>query len=465
MRFGLCFILIALAPYAVYPQGHRSAVAKPLEGWRSDFKACRDEALGKNRPLVLVWGHDMCPHCKALVADLSTNETFKIWQKSSDYVFCHITGKRGKGSKESKLAKTFAATAGGTLTYQPSSYPYVCVYHKQEDGTVLARSFTTQSAVAVMDFAQKVFSRASPSSPSRDAPAQTASEITPQSFCGSYTAQLPFVTAISNAPVRGDASLSLHVLPDRDGAGLPSINYSATLPDGSGFSGTAPFKMEEVVDGTGATSKVLRVDIAGRAEGGELRLPLKIKPFAAESWKNPSAPEGLPSVFLADGARAEYRSAPDAEARELAVYGGFYRRGRSLKQLCTLFDLSPKMFLKVRAESAVSERFGEVRAWPSCKIVAGGKTFVPAKKKLPLTFAYVPANGTISGRVAIPFANKTIMGDLKGVVLPGWIDCHCGSKFTPRPFASGLLAYKDYVKEGTNWVEVTHSVPFEIKAK
>lgn len=466
MRFSLFFTLIALMPYAVYSHGGRPvARVKTLEGWRSDFKACRDEALGKNRPFVLVWGHDMCPHCKALAADLSTNETFKLWRQSSDYVFCHVTGRRGKISKEIKLAKTFAATAGGTVTYQPSSYPYVCVYHKKGDGTVVARSFTTQSAAAVMDIAQKAFSEVPSSIPSRDETVKKAAEITPQSFCGSYTAQLPFVNAISNASVRGDASLALHVLPDRDGVGLPSINYSATLPDGSGFSGAAPFKMEEVVDGTGATSKVLRVDIVGRAEGGELKVPLKIKPFAAESWKNPSAPEGLPSVFLADGAKAEYRSMSDSEAHELAIYGGFYRRGQSLKQLCTLFDLSPKMSLKVRAGGTVSERFGEVLAWPSCKIVAGGKTFAPAKKKLPVALAYLPANGTISGRVPIPFANKTIVGELKGVVLPGWIDCHCGTKFTPRPFASGLLAYKDFVKKGTNWVEVTRSVPFEIRAK
>ena len=461
----ICAFALLLLPFgASYADGRPE-----LEGWRSDFEVCRKEATQKNRPLVLLWGTDKCPHCRKLSDDIATNSVFTAWRKESGFIFCHVvakTGKAARGGNAAKTAKIFAATAGGTRDSQPISFPYVCLYHKRSDGRVSALSFTTESSFEVMEAARKLFSGVSVTTNDvlRIDTEKAETEITPASFSGSYTVQLPLVGVSSNALLRGVGSLALSIRPSFDG-NVTSVTYSATLPDGSSFSGMTPFRIETVIKETGATSKVARVDVEVKMEKGFLKLPLKITPFGARAWKNPSVPEGLPSVFAADGLRPVCRLGGNDVEQELAVYGGFLRRGRTPKQLCELFDLSPRMSLKIRSADVVSERYGKAKSWPRGKINAQKNGFSLAGKKGGFSLSYDNTSGFVAGTGTIQFADYATPCELKGVVLPGWLDCHCGTGFTPRPFAAGLLRFKDFVKEGENWVAVIRSVPFELVAK
>jgi hypothetical protein len=447
-----------------------SLAAEPsvLPGWRSDFEACRVEAEKTGRPLVLVWGAALCAHCRELMADLETNATFKVWKdQKKDYLFCAVRQEVGKRkSKQVKRAKVFAASAGGTRTSQPASFPYVCLFYRKSPSKVWADSFTTHHADAIIAAADRLFSGVASTGTihkvSEDVPMEEAGV---DAYIGNYTVQLPSVGVASNALIRGGACLALDIQPALESAGSALVSYSGVTPDGYPFKGEAPLSLTSATNGAGVRSCFGHVSIMAKTETCRMTLPLKIKPFARKFWKNPSVPEGLPAVFADGGTNSCFWIDQEGKKTLLQVYGGFLRRNFAPRKICDHFDFSPAMKLKVRAKGIESERYGKVLKWPSAKVTADLKNFSVQSSVGNVQLIYASALGMVGGTGAVKFAERSLYGKFTGIVLPGWVDCHCGTEFTARPLVSGSFCFEDFVKKGDAWVPVKRSVPFVIIAK
>lgn len=129
--------------------------ALSIPGWSSDFHASTNLAIQAHVPLVMIWGNRGCEHCQRLEADVQ-EAGFADWRAASGYQFCFVLGSLGKDPANAKGARTFSGTAGGTMA-SPRSYPFVCVYWRRPDGTLSARSFTTESADTVRAAAEDCF--------------------------------------------------------------------------------------------------------------------------------------------------------------------------------------------------------------------------------------------------------------------------------------------------------------------
>ena len=456
----LFILLSATVSFAAEPSA--------LPGWRSDFEACRVEAEKTGRPLVLVWGAALCAHCRELMADLETNATFKVWKdQKKDYLFCAVRQEVGKRkSKQVQRAKVFAASAGGTRTSQPASFPYVCLYCRKSPSKVLADSFTTHHADFIMSAAERLFSGVAPSGEIHKVTAEVPTEEAGiDAYVGNYTVQLPSVAVASNAFIRGGACLALNVQPPLDSAGGARVSYSGVTPDGHPFEGEAPFSLTSVTNDAGVRSQFGHVSIVVKTETCKMTLPLKIKPFARNSWKSPSVPEGLPAVFADGGTNSCFWVDREGKKTLLQVYGGFLRRNFAPRKICDHFDFSPTMKLKVRAKGIESERYGKVLKWPSAKVSADLQNFSVKSSVGNVQLIYASAFGIVGGMGEVRFAERSLRGKFTGIVLPGWVDCHCGTDFTARPFVSGSFCFEDFVKKGEDWVPVTRSVPFVFIAK
>lgn len=155
-------IIYTLVASALLPLASMAADLATIDGWSSDFEASKNEAISKNKPMILVWGNKGCTHCQKLEEDLQTNAEFKAWKAQTKYVYCFILGKNDKDPDGTENAKNFAKFAGGTLEENKSGYPFICFYWQKKDGTIVATSITDkgkkEKASIIIQTANSLFS-------------------------------------------------------------------------------------------------------------------------------------------------------------------------------------------------------------------------------------------------------------------------------------------------------------------
>lgn len=284
------------------------------------------------------------------------------------------------------------------------------------------------------------------------------------SYAGRYTVQLPCIQPSTNVLSSGDAALVLEMSSKSD-IKKGRMKFSGTLPNGKRVSGSAYLEPYSEIGEDGLVQHAtLPIFVPSSTES--FGVFLKIVSNAAKTWETPSDSLNLPTVKAVDGTYAFWRTTkPIQQITFHDVYGAYFETGSSPVELCERFGLENEFTFNVcQSEAIDSERWGPVLRWPAFSCTASAKKFVinhgDGKPKL----TYTAKSGILSGSGKVEFEGKSVNGTFEGVVLPGWIDCHCGEGFVERPFAAGAFWFTDYVRISGKWKSVRRSVPFEITA-
>ena len=228
------------------------------------------------------------------------------------------------------------------------------------------------------------------------------SSATAAAFEGAYTVTLPD----ADGKV-GTATVSLKV------AKSGKASWSAVMPNGMKLSGSAPLTAN--ADGTASLS------LYKRASTDMFAAEFVFKPNAAATWGD----EGnMDTVFAPAGIHAchLYRKGSTATRTLFDVYGGYWKKNATPLEICELFELQPTLDVV-----AAGEKVGELMATRS--------GFGFAKGGAITSFRYTKSTGVFAGSATL----GGVSGKLSGILLPGWIDCHCGEPVTERPYASGTF--------------------------
>jgi len=226
-------------------------------------------------------------------------------------------------------------------------------------------------------------------------------------FVGSYT-----VTLVGNNSGVGTAYLVIKTVK----AGTTSV--SGMMPDGSSVS--LSVRLSVNADGS-ATLPIYK-----KTSKGTFSAALRIAANAAATWGD----EGNTDVIHAvNGCLASWETAIDEV--NFTVYGGYWKKGASPLEICELYDLSPELSVVASGEEMASA-------------TATKNGFrIPSRLAL-TTLTFTKSTGVFSGRVRMVVEGVSVWGTVKGVLLPGWIDCGCieGKTIIERPYGSGTLYYK-----------------------
>jgi len=139
--------LLAAAMLAAPASGAVATVSAEGTGfWMDSFAVATNYAWQTKTPLVLLWTNKGCDECAKLEEAVSGTD-FAAYQAASPYAYCYVMGvsKKDTGVNKNSGANEFARSAAGTIADKRkwiSSFPYVCLYWPQPDGTFSATSFT-----------------------------------------------------------------------------------------------------------------------------------------------------------------------------------------------------------------------------------------------------------------------------------------------------------------------------------
>jgi len=151
------YLNLAICVCAVFLSALTARAANvELSGWGSDFVSATNNAVALHRPLVLFWANTGCEHCEKLEEEVQS-KAFVSWQDDSPYLFCFVLGKNGKDPDGTTIVRDFARTAAWTMSKPLKAYPFICLYWPKHDGSVVVKSFTTETASTVMTRADAVF--------------------------------------------------------------------------------------------------------------------------------------------------------------------------------------------------------------------------------------------------------------------------------------------------------------------
>ena len=221
-------------------------------------------------------------------------------------------------------------------------------------------------------------------------------------FEGLYTVTLPDVRGEA-----GTATVSLKV--SKAGKGT----WSAILPNGAKLSGSA--QLSANTDGTASLS------LYKRSSSDMFAAEFILKPFAAETWGGEGAKDTVVAPAFIRPCHL-YRKGAVSVLMLFEVYGGYWEKNTTPLEICGLFDLSTAIGVSIGGEAV-----GEVTATKS------GFSF--AKGGAITSFKYTKATGVFTGAATL----DGVKGKISGILLPGWIDCHCGDPVIERPYGSGTF--------------------------
>lgn len=140
-------IFAAVAVLATSAFGAVETVSAEGTGfWMESFAMATNYSWQTKTPLVLLWSNKGCGECAKLEEAVSGKD-FVAYQSSSSYAYCYVMGvsKKDAGVNKDSGANEFARSAAGTIADKKkwlTSFPYVCLYWPQTDGTFKATAFT-----------------------------------------------------------------------------------------------------------------------------------------------------------------------------------------------------------------------------------------------------------------------------------------------------------------------------------
>jgi len=222
------------------------------------------------------------------------------------------------------------------------------------------------------------------------------------SYAGSYT-----VTLVDQAGEAGTGNLTVKITM----AGKATVK--GIMPDGTSISVSAVVSPN--LDGT-ATLPIYKA--SGKYE---VSMALAVKPDAYETWGSEGDKYTVRSVT---GCLATYN------AVSFSVFGGYWESTTPLA-ICDDYKLSYVLDVVVGGETN--------------DVVTATKTGFKVTKAVLQSLSFTRSTGAFSGKAKFydDVLGKTVTATVKGVLLPGWIDCKCGGEpVVERPYGSGTVYYK-----------------------
>ena len=285
-------------------------------------------------------------------------------------------------------------------------------------------------------------------------------------YSGSYTATFPIVMSDSasdddaadglGAAFAGTGALTLSA----DGATFKKqgrIRYSGITPDGRTISGMATLAPDAYEDlKTGNTYGVLPI-FNRTTKGIFAALVLVRKDGWSEYSEDPYNANLNPQVILAHPGLTPYVMQFDGEDlgsfTAVECYGGVNLPDATLEKILTerqgdVHEFVADMNADVLGASEVN---GAIEALPEATVTNKGDALTVKNDDatLKLTLRYTKKTGLLTGTVPFLFeSGRKASGIFRGVLLPGWHDCHCGDlgyDVIERPLASGTVTFSDKV--------------------
>lgn len=218
------------------------------------------------------------------------------------------------------------------------------------------------------------------------------------------------------------------------------VSYSGVMPDGTAFSGYAYLAPGYYKDSAGVKWGLLPVLIT-KSTGSILSVPLCIRQNAASVYKQD------PQVVI---------ESPDASAcnrscgvyHELDVYGGIYEKGMDMAACCReYYETEVFTFGCDISYFAASAKYGKLQSASSGSAIVSTSRNIVVKNdnaSLPATLRINGTTGIVKGTAKAQFANGVVRLNVRGVILPGWVDCGCGETAqVVRPIVSATAYFKD----------------------
>ena len=312
--------------------------------------------------------------------------------------------------KTGKISAKRLNTAGKSVTFS-GTWAAIDV----DDGTASAELTRSGETLALSLDASGVLTATVGALTGRAASGDTAK------FNGYYTVTTPVVESNSAYPMEGTGYMLVTVKSGR-------ATVKGVLPNSTAYSMT----VYGAVDAD--DPDYLVVPVLKHTTKDTVALVLRIQANASTLYRDEltvrvvRAPLGFTGSW-------NHTVSGDTFAAELEVYGGYYVKSTKVDAWLSLYGLSS-------TEATLSGEATSI-AWK------------------------LASTGLVSGSGKVTLEDGTVVsGTMKGVMLPGWIDCGCveeeyEGEYVERPFASGSFYYKTRIGKKT----VTASLPYDVIAK
>lgn len=215
--------------------------------------------------------------------------------------------------------------------------------------------------------------------------------------------------------------------------------WSGVLANGQSVSGTS------IVTRDDAGNAVL--PILKYKSGDWIALSLKVRPNGSD-LAFPRA------VLLCDGTVGRWSHyAKPSSLHSIEARGCWYDGKSALDSCCYLQFFGTELSLTAALEGYRSEVYGDASPFPAVDVIV-----LPDNLKLEggngdVKMKFSMKTGVFSGSMKIDFSAKKVTAKYKGVVIPGWHDCHCEPPNpsdpyridVSQPFAVGAAWFSDKV--------------------
>lgn len=215
--------------------------------------------------------------------------------------------------------------------------------------------------------------------------------------------------------------------------------WSGVLANGKSVSGSCYVTLDDSGNAVLPVFKYTKDDwlavcLKVRPDGSTLAFPRAVLAFDGTlgCWSHHTEPASLHRV----------------EAR-----GCWYNQKRALDECCYLQFFGADLSFRAEPGDYHSEAYGDVPQTPEANVFVSSDSLGLNGKNADLKLKFSMKTGVVSGSMKIAFPGKTVTGKYKGVVIPGWHDCHCELPDpadpyridVSQPFAAGALWFSDKV--------------------
>lgn len=261
------------------------------------------------------------------------------------------------------------------------------------------------------------------------------------SWSGYYTVALPMLDATRADAPSGTAYITLDVTSSR-AVSSGMVKFTGVLPNGKSVSGTTQL----VCVGDEAVA-----DVFVRSGENVFGASLLLSPYGKDCWNTPGSVVAREVVNPEEGSLAYvlYRQSGNDCLTYHDVCGSWYPTSLKVGTVIKTFyqDSATPFAIDVLG-------FGRIATGSY-----NGNKFVLLDAIKGSSLSILDKKGTFNGKTSIEIDGKTVSGNIKGVLVPGWRD-DCGCGYVPKelPFGNGLFIYK-VKSEGRT---VTSSLPVTI---
>lgn len=291
---------------------------------------------------------------------------------------------------------------------------------------------------------------------------------------GTYNVTFPNLdTTTVRLDPSGTGFLSLRMSADYP-ARRGTVVLAGLLPNGRVVSGSGQLVSGTVYDSELKAYSVAFLPVFFRTGADCFSAVMEIGKDGAEKWDSNTFARGLLDREIVNpeaGTCALYLNRSEVgDCRSLHGVAGSYFEPR----VSPLY-LRDRFYEGKDPENGFSVRFALERASESLRdgafslptnelaVVLGEKRIVVREKVTCETFTCNPITGVFNGIAKVTFeTGHAVLGTYRGVLIPGWTTCGCGTDDYPvRPFGSGTF----YFSDGYGADLITRSIPVDLDVR